>query len=152
MIGGDEILEHMNSARVGRGISADRAGALAGRIGREMKRAAARHERDRVAQRRVAHARLHVRNAILQIDLEDAVHLHCRDDHAVVERHASAGQAGPRAAGNDLRIVLDQRFENSDDLIVVDGKTHCRRTRFGDREPVGFIDKQLVRIGDDPIR
>ena len=68
--------------------------------------------RDGVGELRVSDARLDVGDAIFQIDLENAIHAGGGDDDAVLERDASAGQAGAGAAGNDRDIQFRQELDD----------------------------------------
>ena len=105
MVGGNEILERMNSPGVGGGVSADGAGALAGRIGGKVKRRPARQLRDGIGKLRIPHPGFDIGRSVFQIDFENTVHLRGGDDDAVFKRDASAGQSGSRPARDDLHIM-----------------------------------------------
>ena len=74
MIGGDEILEGVDSPGVGGGVAADGTGALAGWIGGEVQARPAGQGGDGFGKLGVSHAGLHMGGAVGDVDLENLVH------------------------------------------------------------------------------
>jgi hypothetical protein len=141
----------MDSAGVGGGVSADRAGALARGIGGEVEGVPAGQGGDGLAELHVSHAGFDMGDAVVEIDLPDGVEACGGDEHAVVVGDASAGQAGAGAARDDLRLVLHEQA--ADLLHLLDGQRehHCGGAGLGDREAVGFVDEEFFVVGDDAI-
>ena len=102
----------MHAAGILRHIAADGAGDLRGRIGRVIEAGIG----DRVGDRQIGDARLHHRDAVVEIDLADAVELGHAEQHAVGERQRAAGQRGAGAARHHL------------DALVVAIAQHLRET------------------------
>ena len=92
----------MHAAGILRHIAADRAGDLRGRIGRVIKAAML----DRPGDREIGDAGLDDREAVVEIDLLDAVEFHHREENAVLERQGAARERGSGAARHDLHIVF----------------------------------------------
>lgn len=103
--------------------------ALGRRVRRKVKRRAARQKGGGVGEGGVADAGLNVGDAIFQVDRQDAVHLGDRDDHAQVERDASAGETRAAAARDDLRVVLRDGLHHLRNLGGVDRKANGRGPR-----------------------
>src|ERR1044071_6727826 len=109
VIGSDEILERMDATGVRGSIAANRAGALAGGVGGEVIDAARLGKR--IRKRKIAHPRLDMGDAIIQIDLENRTHPSGGNDHAIFKCDASTGQSRSRTAWNDLRAVTGDDFD-----------------------------------------
>ena len=107
---------------------------------------------DGVGERGVAHAGLDVGDAVVEVDLEDVVHACRRDDHAVLERDAPAGQSGAGAARDDLHVALGQERDDLHDLLGERREDDGARRGAGDGEAVAVVDEQLRRVGDDALR
>ena len=101
IVGGQAVFQAVHPAGVLRHIAADGAGDLAGRIGRVVE-AVAFH---RLGDREVGDARLHHGDAVVVVDLEDAVELRHAEQDAVGQRQRAARQRGAGAARHDLHFV-----------------------------------------------
>ena len=73
--------------------------------------------RDRLGDGEIAHAGLHPRGAVLDIDLEDAVELREAQEHPVGERKGAAGEPGTRAAGHHRDALPGAEAEYLLDLL-----------------------------------
>ena len=81
VVDGHAVLERVRAAGVGGHVAADRAGALARRIGGEMVAGAGQG----LGEPQVGHARLDHGHAVAQVDLEDFVHPREHDHHAAAD-------------------------------------------------------------------
>ena len=102
---GDAVGQAVRAARVVGDVPADRAALLARRVGREVQAVGG----DRPAEVEVQHAGLDPCDAIVGVDLEDAVHLRGDDHDRVAERHRAAGEAGARPARDERTPVAAAR-------------------------------------------
>ena len=110
-------------------VAADRAGALAGRIGGVVKAGAGQV----LVERGVDDARLDDGVAVAEIDLENLPHPREDDHHAAADRQAAAGQARARAARHERHAVLVAQLHDRGDFgrrLRKDG--HVRAVLFDD--------------------
>ena len=102
MIGGDAVGQRVRPAGVLRDVAADRAGALAGRIGRV--EITVRCTASVIS--RLTTPGLHHRALVFQIDLEDPVHAREADHDAALTRNRAAAESRACAAADDRNVVL----------------------------------------------
>ena len=86
-------------------VAADRARLLRRRVGRVVQP----EVRDRPREVEVEHARLDPREALVGVDLEDAVHLRGHDDDRVVDRRRAAREAGAAPPRHERPVVAAPR-------------------------------------------
>ena len=136
------VLERVRSAGVRGHVAADRAGALARRVGGEVIAGAGQ----RLGEPQVGHARLDHRHAIAEVDLENLVHAREHDHHAAADRQAAAGQARARPARDrPARHACWHSLTTSATCRVDRGKTTAVGRLTLDREGVAIVDRQLRR-------
>ena len=142
IVGCDAVFEAMGAARVHRDVAADRAGELGGRIGR-VKEAL---RPDRFRNREIGHARFDAREAVGEVDLEDAAHLGQGDDDRVFLRDRAARERGPGAARHDIDLLVAAEPHDARDLLGRARQRHRERQaavgseRVGlERPPAGFV-------------
>ena len=136
IIGGEAIFEAMHAAGIFGDIAADRAGDLRGGVGGVIKAPML----DRAGDRRIGDAGLDDGDAVVEIDLLDAVELHHRNKDAVLKRQGAAGQRGAGAARHDLDVV--GMAPGKDGLEFFDG----RGQHHGERQ-VGVGGEAVALIG-----
>jgi len=103
----------MHAARIFRHIAADGAGDLRRRIGRVIK-AGGLH---RLRHCKIGDAGLHHRDAVVVVDLANAVELRKAEQHAVAERQGAARERGAGAARHDLDALAVAETEHSRHLL-----------------------------------
>ncbi len=148
VIGGHAVLERVRAARVVRDVAADRAGLLARGIRRIVE--ALRAHRPREVE--VHQSRLHHRDLVLVVHLEHAVHPHERDDETALGRQAAAGEPGARAAGHERDALPAGDLDQGRHLLRAPREHHEVGEGAEEGEPVGLVDEQLFRIGEDAAR
>ena len=94
VIGRDAVAEAVQAAGVRADVAADHRGRARGRVGRVAQAVPARL----AVERGVREARLHERRALLEVELEDGLHLVERDHEAAARGHRRAGQRRAAAA------------------------------------------------------
>src|ERR1700735_1058481 len=105
----------MRAARIFGHVAADGAGALAGRIGGEMKTQVG-HGYAHVG---IHHSRLDRGTLIFGVDCKDAIHARKNYQDAALARERSAGKAGPSAAADDRRLMAVRNLDDTDDILGV---------------------------------
>jgi hypothetical protein len=108
VVGGHAVFQAMHAAGILRDIAADRAGDLRRRIGRVVE-AGMRH---RLADGEIGDAGLGHHDAVVEIDLADALELAEAEQHAVGQRQRAAGQRGAGAARHHLDALLEAIFQD----------------------------------------
>jgi hypothetical protein len=134
------VLEAVGAARVLRHVAADRARALAGRIGRVVQS----ERRHGARQRDVHDPRLDHRQPVLRIDRQDARQPVEPEDHDAVGERATR-EPGARAAGDERGVVRGERADDRDQLVARPGKDGQRRSPMIAGEPVRIVHAQLAR-------
>ena len=120
VVGGDAVFQAMRAAGVHGDVAGDGAGELARRIGRVEEA----RMRDRLGDGEVGDAGLHARGAVVEIDVEDAVHLGDAEDDGVLLREGAAGERGAGAARHDLDAIgVAEPAAPPTTSSVVDGST-----------------------------
>ena len=141
VVDGHAVLERVWAAGVGGHVAADRAGALARRIGGEVVTGAGQGLREP----QVGHARLDHGHPVAEVDLEDLVHAGEHDHHAAGQRQAAAGQTGSGPASNHRRAVPLTQPDDLGNLPRGTGQDHRVGPAPFDREGVAIVDRQLRR-------
>ncbi len=141
MIGGDAVGERMRSAGIFRDVSADGAGLLARRIGREME-PTVRHGN---AEVEIHHAGLHRGALVFDVHFEDAVHARKNDHDPALSRERPAGEAGAGTASNERRFVLVRELDDADYVFGAAREDHALRAGYFDRAIV-FVEKQVLGL------
>ena len=147
VVGGDAVLQAMGAAGVHGDVAGDGAGELARRIGRVEEALV----RDRLADAEVGDAGLDAGGAVLEVDLEHAVHLGDAEDDRVLRRDRAARERGAGAARHDLEPCSWQKRSTADDLL---GR---RRQHDRQRQPavggqrVGLVGAALVLRGHESL-
>ena len=144
VVGGHAVFEAMHAAGIFRDVAADGAGDLRGRIGRVVE-ARMRH---RIADREIGDARLDHSDAVVEIDLADAVELGHAEQHAVVERQRAAGQRGAGPARHDLDALVVAIAQHLGDLLGGLRQHHHHRQLPIGGEPVALVRPHLA-LGRD---
>ena len=111
--------------------------------------AAAGQQRDGVGELHVAHAGLDVGDAVVQVDLEDAVHPRGRDDTPFSNATHPPASPVPEPRGTICTSRSASSFTIATTCSVFVGNTTARRARLGDREAVALVDEQPGRVGQD---
>ncbi|MHC2750920.1 hypothetical protein ACVIWV_006374 [Bradyrhizobium diazoefficiens] len=139
VVGGHAVFEAVHAAGILRDIAADRAGDLRGRIGRVIEAGM----RDRLADGQIGDTGLGDDDAVVEIDLADALELAEPEQHAVFERQRAAGQRGAGAARHHLDALPGTIFQDERDLLGRIGQHHDHRRLAIGGQPVGFIGPHL---------
>ena len=113
IVGGEAVFQAVHAARVLRDVAADRAGDLAGGIGRVIHAAVG----DRIADGEVGDAWLHHGAAVVLVDLQNAVELAEAEQDTVLKRQRAARQGRSRAARHHADLLLAAIFQDSGDLF-----------------------------------
>ena len=98
VIGGHAVFQAMHPAGIFRHVAANRARNLRGWIRRVIKSCV----RNRIADRKIGHARLHDHNAIFEIDLADAIEFGHAEQHAIRQWNAPPDSDVPAPRGTTL--------------------------------------------------
>ena len=147
MVRGDAVGKTVWAAGVFGDVSADGAGALAGRVGRVVEPVLC----GRLGEFDIDDAGLHQRCAVAGIDLDDAVQAGESDYHRVPEGNRAAGKAGPRAARHDVGPVPVGDPDGGPDFLRRPG--HYDRARHGlVNRAVILVDEQVFRPPDHVLR
>ncbi len=142
----DAVEEAVRPTRVVGHVATDRARLLARRVGREVQ-AVLGHGSGQI---QVEHARLDPRDTVVDVDVEDAVHLGGHHHHRwtiriAAHRHCTAGQPRPRSPRDD-RPPVDPRHPNDGlNLLGGPGETH-RRGRSLDHGGIAGVEGQRQRL------
>ena len=102
----------MHAAGIFRDITADGAGDLRRRIGRVIEAGLG----DRLRDRKIGDAGLDHGDAVVVVDLADAVELGEPEEHAITERQRAAGQRGAGAARHHFDSFAVAIAEHGRDL------------------------------------
>ena len=113
MVARHAVLQAVGAARVEGQVAADRAHGLARRIGRVVEAVGRRG----VRHGQVDHTRLDHRRPPTRVHLEDPVEPVHRDDHAVVDRQRTAGQAGAASARQEGHVRAGAEPHHVDDFL-----------------------------------
>ena len=147
VVGGDAVCEAVRPAGVFRNIAADSAGALAGRVGREVKPMLG----DDFGQPQVDDARLDDGDAVFDVDVENAGHARERENQPAVFGDRAAAQPRPRAARHDGQPEIGGDADASRRLVRPvrqrhdGGQSAVDRTVVFERDKVfGLVDDVLV--------
>ena len=133
------IFQRVRPAAVGGDVAADRAGALARRIGSVMKAGAFQ----RLVEPGIHHARLNDGIAIAEIDFLDRLHPRQHDHHAAADRQAAAGQTRARPARHKRHAMLVRQPHDVGDLLGRARKhDHIGAVLF-DHKAVALVDEQI---------
>ena len=116
----DAVFQRVRPAGIRRHIAADRAGALARRIGSVVIAGALQS----VGQPDVDHARLDDGIAVAKVDFQNPLHPREHDHHAAADRQAAAGQARSGSARQKRHASCIANLHDLGDIVrVVRGKT-----------------------------
>ena len=113
VVHGDAVFERVRAAGVGADVAADRARALARRIGGVVVAGAG----EMAIERGVDDAGLDDGVAIAEIDFEDRLHPREHDDHAAADRRAAAGEARARPARHERHARGHAELDDAGDLL-----------------------------------
>jgi hypothetical protein len=134
------VLERVRPARIGRDVAADGAGALARRVGREVKALAP----DVIGEPKIDDPGLHHGVAIAVVDFEDPLHAREGNHHAAADRQAAAGQAGAGAARQERHVQLVARLDDGHDLLGRSRKNDDIGLVLFDGEAVALVYHQIT--------
>ena len=112
VIGGHAVFQGVRTAGIFRDVAADRARHLRRRIGR----VEISFRLDGVGDVQIDDAALGHDAPIVEIDFDDAVHLRSADHRGRVQRKASAGESGARAARHESNTAAMERGEDGAQL------------------------------------
>ena len=144
VVGGHAVFQAMHAAGILRHVAADGAGDLRGRVGRVIEA----RMRDGLADRQIGDARLDHGDAVVEVDLADAVELGHAEQHAVGERQRAARQRGSRAARHHLDAVSMAVAQHFGDLLGGLRQHHHHRQLPVGGKPVAFVGAHLA-LGRD---
>ena len=147
VVGGEAVLQAVHAARVLGDVAADRAGDLAGGIGRIVE-ARVLH---RVGDAEVGHAGLGDDAAVLEVDLEDPVEFAQPQHDAVGERQGAARERGAGAARHDLDALLVAQGQDRRDLLRGARQHDRHRQRAIGGQAVALVGAQLVLRRDHAL-
>ena len=147
VVGGHAVFQAVHAAGIFRDIAADRAGDLRRRIGRVVE-AGMRH---RLADGEIGDAGLGDDDAVVEIDLADALELAEPQQHAVGERQRAAGQRGAGAARHHLDALRMAVFQDLRDLFGGIRQHHDHRRLAIGGQPVGLVGAHLGRAVDHAL-
>ena len=119
IVGGHAVFEAVHAARIFRHVAADGAGDLRRRIGRIVEAVMF----DRLRNREIGDAGLDHGDAIVEIDLADAVEFGHAEQHAVAERQGAARQRRSGTARHDLDALAVAKASTAATCSVVSGST-----------------------------
>ena len=139
MIDGDAVFQRVRAAGIRSHVAADRAGALAGRVGRVVKAGPF----EGVGQPDVHDAGLHDGVAIAQIDFFDRFHPRENDQHAAVDRQTPSGQASTGTARQVRDVVLVAEPNDGLHVGCVAREADNVGTVLFDRETVALINNHF---------
>jgi hypothetical protein len=148
VVHGEPVLQAMHAAGVLGHIAADGAGDLARRIGRVVQA----EGRGGLADREVAHARLHDRRARVRIELDDAVELRQRQQHAGLVRQRAAGKPGAGAARHHRRAELVARAQHLHHLRFGLRQRHHHRHLSVQRQAVALVGAGVLLAKQQRVR
>ncbi|SVD40150.1 uncharacterized protein METZ01_LOCUS393004, partial [marine metagenome] len=137
----------MRSAGILRYVAAQCTSALRRRV-----RSVVQAERLRcLRQSGIDHPRLQPRESVLGIDLEDLVHARRAHDNPVLRRERTPGQPCARATWHHLDTRPMQYLNNPGYFIGRRRQYDRARHDPVGGEPIGLIDEQAIRVGDDVL-
>jgi hypothetical protein len=136
----------VRAAGVVRDVAADRARRLAARIGRVEKSVLG----DRLRDCEIDDAGLDDRDAIFEIDFEDAVEAREREHDAAFGGHRAAREAGSRAAWHDRHAGFCGRAHDRGNFRGVGGEHDDFRHRLEDRA-VLLVDDDVFFFDQDEL-
>ena len=140
VVGGHAVFQAMHATGILRHVAADGAGNLRGRIRRVIKS----RMRNRVADRKIGDTRLRHHDAVVKIDVADAVELGHAEQHAVRERKRAAGQRGAGPAWHHLDAFVVAIAQHLGDLLGGLRKHDNHRQLAIGGEPVAFVWSQFA--------
>ena len=143
----DAVLEAMRSASIFRHVAANRADALAGRIGGVLQAVAGRGTREF----RIDDAGFDHRHAIHRIDAQNFREAIESDQHDVVGK-CTTGQTGAGTAWHERHPGRGQRLYHVYDFVLRAGEHGKVGKRAISREPVGIVGHEFGRAGFHPAR
>jgi hypothetical protein len=140
MVGGDPICQSVRSAGILSDVPANRAGALARRIGSE-KISVSFHC---AGDLEIYHARLHHCAFVLEVDFEDGIHAREGNHNAALPRDRPSRQprAGPASYEGHVELVRD--LHDSGHVFGVAGKHHNIRPMLIDSTVV-LVEREVFR-------
>ncbi len=147
VVGGHAVFEAMHAAGIFRDIAADGAGDLRRRIGRVIEAGLG----DRLRHREIGDAGLDHGDAIVEIDLADAVELGEPEQHAIAERQRAAGQRRAGAARHNLDAFAMAIAEHGGDLRGGLRQHHNHRQLAIGGEPIALVRPHGLFGRDDAL-
>ena len=135
VVRGHAVFQAMHAAGILRDVAADGAGDLRRGVRRVIEIAPA----DRVGNAQIRHARLRHHDAVLVIDVENAVELREPEQNAVGQRQRAARERSARPARHHAHSVGVAVAENFRNLLGGRGQRHYHRQLPIGREPVGLV-------------
>ncbi len=145
VVGGHAVFEAMHAAGIFRDIAADGAGDLRRRIRRVIEAGVG----DRLRHREIGDAGLDHGDAVVIIDLADAVELGKPEQHAVAERQRAAGQRGAGTARHHLDAFAVAKPQHLRDLGGGFRQHHDHRQLAIGGEPVALVRPHCLLGRDD---
>jgi hypothetical protein len=107
--------------------------------------------RDGLRDGAVAHAGLDDRRAGERVDVDDAVELGQRQQHAPPMRQGAAGQAGARPARNDRHVEIEAGAADARDLLLGLGQRHHHRHLAIQRQAVALVRLRVLFAPEDAV-
>ena len=144
VVGGHAVFEAMHAAGILRHIAADGAGDLRRRIGRVIEAGLL----DRLRHREIGDAGLDHGDAVVEVDLADALELGHAEQHAVAERQRAARQRGPGPARHHLDAFAVAVGEHGGDLRRGLRQHHHHGQLAIGGEPVALVGPHRLFRGD----
>ena len=147
VVGGHAVFQAMHAAGIFRDIASDRAGDLRRRVGRVVETGM----RHRLADGEVGHAGFGHHDAVVEIDLADALEFAEAEQHAVGKWQRATGQRGAGAARHHLDALLKAIFQHFRDLLGGVRQHHDHRRLTVRGQGVGLVGQHLGRAVDDAL-
>ena len=137
----DPVLETVRPAGIRRGVAADRGHHLAGRIGSEVVAVLA----GRLGEPEVDETGLHGGPAIVEVQLEDAVHPRQRDHDTAHGRHGAADEPRAGAARDEGNVLAPTETDHRGDLLRALGQHHRVRSALVEGVHVALVGHPTFR-------
>ncbi len=141
------VFQAVNTAGILRDVAADRAGDLR----RGIRRVVEPGMGHRLADREVGDAGFSDDNAVVEIDLTDALELAEAEEHRVGQRQRSTRQRGAGAARYHLDAMIEAVFQNARHLLRGFRQYHHHRRLTISGQSIRFIRQHFRCAGNDAL-
>jgi hypothetical protein len=142
---GRAVLERVRAAAVLGDVPADRAGRLAGGVGRIVQA----ERGHRLGEVRVDQARLHRGGGVDGVDREDSVHARALDQHAAIDGGSASGETRARSARHERHTRLEAGTHRTGHALGPEGEHDRGGPAAQQRQAVRLVDEQIPRSVED---